>query len=175
MTDDYKVPGLPMRTPAGRIFTYAEAMENLAAAMERLPTYVTPQTASGIQATENFWRRIEVDGLLTGGEVAKILQLKPSNIVTITRYRETGQLIGVRRRGRHMYPSFQFDLASHQVLPVIRPLIEIASEYDYSHVDLLFWLYNETTYFEDERRPVDHLEPADALLEVARNAMAVEW
>ncbi|MET0887897.1 MAG: hypothetical protein ABWX92_15780, partial [Mycetocola sp.] len=75
MAGDYAVPGLPMRAPSGDVFTYDEAMRRLADAMEALPTYVTPATASALQATENMWRRIEVDGLLTGGEVAELLNL----------------------------------------------------------------------------------------------------
>lgn len=175
MASDHSVPGLPRRTPAGDRFTYDEAVLQLADAMENLPTYVTPQTASALQATENLWRRVEVDGLLTSSEVNILLGLDPTSGAIVTGLRHTKQIIGVKRRNRIRYPAVQFSRESRNVRPVIPALIAIAAENDYSQTDLLLWMFTETTYFDDERRPIDHLEQTEELLDVARNSMGIQW
>lgn len=175
MAADYSVPGLPMRSPSGETFTYDEAMRQLADALEALPTYVTPQTASALQATENLWRRVEVDGFLTGREVADLLELDSTDDAAVTALWRNNQLLGVRRRGQIRYPSFQFDREARGVKPVIPELLAIAAENYYSHADLLFWVFNRSTYFEGDGMPLEHLEPAEYLLDVARNSMGILW
>lgn len=172
---DVSAGGLPLRTRTGEPFAYKDAERLLADTLAKLPTFVTPQTAAAIQATENLWRRVEFDhGLLTGRAVAALLG-DPGNLRRVTRLRLAGQLIGVERRHRILYPGFQFDADTHQVLSLIQPLIQIASANGFSDEDLTEWMYTPTTYFEDDRRPVDHVEPADLLLQVANDAMGIQW
>src|SRR5690606_26787832 len=120
---DSSVPGLPMRTPEGEKFTYNEATGDLAEAMENLPTYVTPATASSLQGTENLWRRIEADGLLTSDEVTALLGLDYTSRAIVTGLWRTDQIIGVQRRGRTRYPRSQFDPENSDVSKRVRTVI----------------------------------------------------
>jgi hypothetical protein len=166
---------MPLRTRTGEPFVYNDAALLLADTMAKLPTFVTPQTARALQATENLWRRVESDhGLWTSRAVAELLGL-PGNLRRVTRLRLSGELIGVERRHRILYPGFQFDPSTHRIRSVIAPLIQVASSNGFSDRDLVEWMYTATTYFRDERRPVDHLEPADELLQVANAAMGIQW
>lgn len=172
---DTSADGLPLRNRAGERFAYHDAARQLADAMAELPGFVTPSTARALQATENLWRTIELDhGLLTSRAVADLLG-RPGNLRLVSRLRVTGQLIGVERRKRILYPGFQFDSVRHQVRSVIQPLIQIAYANNFSDEDLTEWVYTTTSYFEDDRRPVDHLEPPEKLLQVASDAMGIEW
>lgn len=172
---DVSAGGLPLRTRTGAPLAYSTASRQLADAMAKLSGFVTPTTAGALQATENLWRRVEFDhGLFTSRAVAELIGF-PGNLRRVTRLRLARQLIGVERRHRILYPGFQFDATTHQIRSVIRPLIQIASANGFSDEDLTEWMYTTTSYFEDDRRPVDHVEPAELLLQVANDAMGIQW
>lgn len=145
----------------------------LAAAMAKLPGTVTPETARALQTTENTWRRIDVEwGLWTARQVAEMLSGEP-NVGYTSRLRATGQIIGIRRKGRIVYPAFQFDSQAGRVRPVIPALIALGKEVGYDSEALLLSLASPSTYWQDET-PLNHLDEEDFLLTL-RARWTVEW
>lgn len=152
------------------------SLATLANAASALNVPVTPQMASGVQATENAWRRIESEfGLLSPGDVADLMGSKSR---TRTSYaadkRRSGQLLGIKRRNSFAYPGFQFDRATGGILPVIVELIAIANRHGKSHEGMTQWLCAPTGQLDDQR-PVDHLHEPTRVVEAAENHFGVRW
>lgn len=144
-------------------------------ALMKLPTAVSPQTAAALQATENAWRRIRTDyGVISSTDVATLLGPAKATPAFTARLRNSGRLIGVMRNGRYEHPGFQFDLQSRRVKPIFERLLQFATSIGWDHLDLVLWLGTPTTYFEDERTPLEHLDD-DNLLEIFEAAATVTW
>jgi hypothetical protein len=145
----------------------------LAAAMATLPGTVTPETARALQATENTWRRIDAKwGLWTARQVAEMLTGEP-NIAYASRLRATGQIIGIRRKSRIVYPGFQFDSQANRVKPVIPALIRLGRDVNYDSEAIVLSLAGPSTYWHDET-PLNHLDEEDFLLTL-HDSWTVEW
>ncbi len=55
-------------------------------------------------------------------------------------------------------------------------LLKLAESFGLDELDVLYWVYSPTTYFEDERRPLDHwLDGDDLVLSVADKAWGIVW
>lgn len=136
---------------------------------------VSPQLERSRQATQAAWQRLEAEfGLLDISEVSVILQGTGA---------ESGPqlplptgLLGVKLGPSLVYPGFQFDRESGAVLAVIRTLLAVAADNDWSNESLALWLISPTTSFPAEDRPVDHLiaEP-ESVIAAARNDFESRW
>lgn len=150
------------------------AQTELALAVSKLATTVSPQAAQSVQATENFWRRVAGEfGMLTAAEAGERLGaagVRPGSLA-LQRISER-RLIGVRRRGHRgvLVPGFQFD-GSGRVFPVIADLLAVLPDDD--AVDwagaLVMFLCDPNGWLPDGGRPVDLLATdPDVVLDAAR-------
>jgi hypothetical protein len=58
----------------------------------------------------------------------------------------------------------------------VKDLLRLADANGWEPEDVVLWLCSPTTYFEDESRPVDHIDTdPDQVLDVAARAWDVEW
>lgn len=141
----------------------------------RLATHVTPATARMLQATANRIQAIDDEfGLLGSAEVAGILGSRGEPRSFTADLRRQRRILSLPRLNRLVYPGFQFDRSTGAIRPLIAPLIELAVEYDRAPENIVFWLCRETSYLDGDR-PVDHLDDADRILEVASEAWGVDW
>jgi hypothetical protein len=62
-----------------------------------------------------------------------------------------------------------------ELRPLLERLAPIANKYGRRERDVLYWLRSPTTYFADERRPVDHLHEPDKIVRIADEAWGVVW
>lgn len=143
-------------------------------AMAASPDTVSPQLARSLQASENVWRTMGAEcGLLTSGQVAELLGASPSNRNLASRKRAAHQIAGAARGKAVLYPGFQF--GGGAIVPVMEPLIRLATANGWEEESLLVWLYSPTTSLADEGRPIDHLHDPDAVLAAAKAAFETEW
>jgi hypothetical protein len=123
------------------------------------------------QATAAAWSRLEDEfGLLDSNAVEALLgATRTVSLAAMDR-----ELLGVTRGGAIFYPGFQFE--SGTILPIIKQILALASENEWSNEDLSLWLMGPNTSFEAEDRPVDHLvgEP-QAVLASAREEFEAFW
>jgi hypothetical protein len=132
---------------------------------------VSPQLLRSRRATAGAWVRLEDEfGLLDSDEVKELLGITSAVSLTLMDH----DLLGVTRGGSAVYPGFQFE--SGTILPVIKPLLALARENEWSNEDLSLWLISPNTSFDAEDRPVDHLvgEP-EAVLASARDEFESLW
>lgn len=172
MTD----PDVPSRNPGydHHHASLSASEQDLAAAMARAGRAVSPQTARALQATENAWRTIETTfGLLSSGQVARLLGRKVTDRSLVSRLRTGGRLLGVRRLNAYKYPGFQFDVHGH-IEPVVADLVGLAKRIGWKHEDVVLWLCAPSGYFAGGR-PVDHLREPDVLLARAEDDFLTEW
>jgi hypothetical protein len=154
---------------------YRAAVESFEHALAVLPIAVDPATARAAQATENIWRRVDAEfGLLSSAEVAALRGARNDNRAFASGLRQRGGLLGVQRKNAYVYPGFQFDLAVGTIRPWVAPLVELAAVQDRTPVDVVMWMMSPTTYFGDDR-PVDHIDDAQLLVDVAERAWNVQW
>lgn len=138
-------------------------------------TAVSPQTARALQVTENAYRRIGDEfGYLTSSEVAARMNAKTVNRTLANQLRIDGKLLAIQRTNRYLFPGFQFDDRG-QVKPVMERLIRIAEDAGWDHDDLLLWLGNPTSRFDDDRRPLDHLDEEDLVVDALQQAANDTW
>lgn len=171
-------------TPAevGRVVELARersALDELTDAMARF-SMLPPATARAAQAAENAVKSIEDEfGLLTSSQVAQLLgsASTPTAMRSLANdMRGRGELLYVRRLNKFLYPGFQFDRSVGRVRPIVKRLVELAGASGWDLEDAVLWLCSPTTYFEDESRPVEHLDAEpEQVLEVAQRAWGVEW
>ncbi|MGY4858264.1 helix-turn-helix domain-containing protein [Cryobacterium sp. AP23] len=136
-------------------------------------SYTSPQLARSLRSTQLAWDRMEAEfGLLTDNEAAKFLGVTSTNLI---RLRNSGRIIAVKRGPSIRYPGFQFDRASRAILPVIKPLVEVARENGWSNESLTLWMLGPTTSFDAEDRPADHLHEPELLLAAAHSHMEAVW
>jgi hypothetical protein len=160
---------------ASRIVNSARGAAEHSAALEQLKTSVTPETARGLQATENAYRRIgEEFGYLTSTAVSQLVGSKTANRELAVRLRREGKVLGIRRLNKFLFPRFQFT-ARGQVHPNIPPMIKMAKDAGWDSDALLLWLNNPTSRFDDDRRPIDHLDDTDLLLDALEQAANDKW
>lgn len=168
-------PDFPSRNPRDDHHhpSLSGSERDLAAAMARAGA-VSPQTARALQATENAWRTVdEAFGLLSSGEVARLLGRQITNRALVSRLRTQGRLLGVRRLNAYKYPGFQFD-GHGNIEPVVADLLRLAKRIGWKQEDLVLWLCAPSGYFAGDR-PVDRLHEPDELLARAENALLTEW
>lgn len=156
------------------------SLGELSDAMARMTEPLAPAVARAAQATENALKSIEDEfGLLTSTQVAQLLgsQAKGNAARSLANEkRQRGELLSIRRLNKFLYPGFQFDHARGQVKPFIKELLQLADEHDWESADVVLWLVSPTTYFENESRPVDHIDAdPELVLDIAQRAWAIEW
>src|SRR5699024_6195142 len=88
-----------------------KSAEALGKALDAVETYAEPAVARSVQATKNFYDRIDTEfGLLSGSEVGRLLGSQtptPRNRALDTR--RAGRIVAIRRGNKLLYPGFQFD------------------------------------------------------------------
>jgi hypothetical protein len=135
----------------------------------------TPQVARSLQATENRWRRIEREfGMLDSGQVAEFLGASGTNRNLAHSLAKKGQILGVKRGRKTLFPGFQFDADSGEVRPVIAQVASIGRQSGWEDRHLLQWLCTPNGYL-DGARPVDHIADEVTLLQAAESDLAVRW
>ncbi|KZC96349.1 hypothetical protein AWH51_03520 [Clavibacter tessellarius] len=152
---------------------YAETAalsEALSRQAEQLPTGVV----SSLNDTERFWRSIEAEfGFLSSVDVSAALGARP-NRAYASELRTAGRILGLRRTNRYVYPGFQFH--AEAIRPVVPRLISLGRENGLESRDVVAWLCRPTTYLRgDARRPVDHLDDVELVVDAAARAWAVVW
>lgn len=146
----------------------------LGPAMAAVRGAVSPQMARALQATKNFWKRVEAEyGMLNSTEVARLIGSEKSGRSLAADRRSAGKLIGIKRGNKYVYPGLQFDHLAGKVHPAIPGLLKKAREVGWGEEALIFWLVTPSGYFDGDR-PVDHLGDSD-LAEKLRHAATVEW
>lgn len=158
-----------------KLILQERSTKELEGALERQELSLDPAVARSAQATENVWRTLADEfGLLTSTEVAETVRARSGNRTLANDWRKQGKLLGVKRLHGYEYPGFQFDRQTGAVLPVIAPLLALATESDRTPEGVAIWLVTPTTYF-TSARPVDFIHETDRLLDVAERAWSVEW
>lgn len=144
-------------------------------AAEALPA-ISPQVARALVASERLWDRLAHEfGLLSGAELGRRLGSRakdPSSMVA--KRQQAGQVIGVRRGNRTLYPGFQLDPRTGDVYPVIPELISRAAARGFTGADVAQWLMAPLASLAGER-PVDRLADAEAVLDSATHDWDVQW
>lgn len=121
----------------------------------------SPQLARARRASQRVRQQVADEfGALTEGEVADLLGELPGRTAL--------------RSLDGTYPAFQFSVGRN-VLPVIGPLLELARANTWPDQDVIYWLMGPSAAFVDERRPVDHLNDAAAVLGAAKLAFEATW
>lgn len=157
------------------LLVYRNAEEALARAMVELPVPIDPSTARAAQASENVWRHIASEyGLLSSSEASTLLGARNGNRTYASELRRRGELLAARRKNGYVFPGFQFDRRKGTLRSWVQPLLGGAEDADMSHADVIMWMMTPTTYFDGDR-PVDHVDNAEVLLDVAERAWNVEW
>jgi len=64
---------------------------------------------------------------------------------------------------------------NEELRPLIERLAPIAEKHGWPKRDVIHWLRSPTTYFADERRPIDHLDDTDEIVRIADEAWGVIW
>lgn len=146
----------------------------LSATLARQAEPLSTELVGSLNDAEHFWRGIEAEfGFLTSLEVARALGAS-ANRSFASDQRKAGRVLAVRRLNRYVYPGFQFDGGA--VRPVISGLVALARERGLDDQGVIAWLCRPTTYLRGEaRRPVDHLDEPDLVLDVASRAWDVTW
>lgn len=135
---------------------------------------VSPPLARAVQAKENLYDRIEAEfGMLSSAQAGQRMGSRSTatrNLALVAR--RDGRLLGLTRGRYTVFPGFQFD--ERGLRPVIASLIELGRHHERSEAGLVQWLMSPTTYL-NGARPVDVLDNADRVLEVAGEAFGVQW
>lgn len=153
----------------------AEGVAALGPALAEIDTPVSPQLARSLAATENAWRRLEMEfGLLSSREVSELMGSRSPNRSYASEQRSRGKLIAVKRPGGLRYPGYQFDRSEHAIRPVMAELIRIAADAGRSEASLALWMTTPTGYLDGDR-PVDQLSDPDKVVEAAQQSFNVEW
>lgn len=150
----------------------AETVAAVFRALESVDVDVSPQLARSVQATINAVKRVGREfGLLTESEAREALEPgEDSNAYGFT----------LRYRGQTLYPGFLFESSPAgaglmRVRPVIKDLKKIADEYGWSGSDVVLWMTSPTTWFTDQRRPVDHLDEHSRILAAFEDQAGAQW
>lgn len=140
------------------------------------PSTIDPAMARAVRATENAWRAVESEfGLLSLSEVDILLGARNANLAHAAELRKRGELLSTLRKNGYVFPGFQFDHNVGVVRDWVAPLLVLAERYGWSASGVILWMMSPTTYFEDEDRPVDHVDDGPRLLDVAESAWSIEW
>jgi len=62
-----------------------------------------------------------------------------------------------------------------ELRPLLLRLAPIAEKHGWPERDVIYWLRSPTTYFADDRRPVDHLDEPDEIVRIAAEDWGVIW
>jgi len=137
---------------------------------------IDPAIARAVRATENAWRAVESEfGLLSSSEVDTLLGARNGNRAYAADLRKRGELLAALRNNSYVFPGFQFDHNAGTVRDWVAPLLVLAERYEWDTADVILWMMSPTTYFEEEDRPVDHVDDAPRVVDVAEKAWGVEW
>lgn len=110
-------------------------------------------------------------GLLTENEAREALEPgEDSNAYGFT----------LRYRGQTLYPRFLFEPSPAgarlmRVRPGMKDLKKIADEYGWSGHDVVLWMTSPTTWFTDQRQPVDHLDEHSRTLAAFEDQAGAQW
>jgi hypothetical protein len=139
-------------------------------------TELDPATARAVRATELAWQAVESEfGLLSSSEVDTLLGAHNAHRAYAADLRRRGELLCTLRNNSYVFPGFQFDHSAGTVRDWVAPLLVLAERYERGTAGMIMWMMSPTTYFEEEDRPVDHVDDAHRVLDVAEKAWGVEW
>lgn len=159
----------------GEIADRNRSIAALGAAMAANPSPASPELARSLQAQENWWRKIEAEHpWFTSTQAAQQLG-RSANRNYASQLRKDGRLLGYRRANSYRYPAFQFDPRTGGVRPVIEHLLRISHSYDVPDNDVMLWLCSRSAFFDEQDRPVDHLDDPQLLLAAARDEFGAIW
>lgn len=134
----------------------------------------SPSLARAIQAEQNLYDRIHEEfGLLTSTEAGARLGSRSAHQRNLAlAARKDGRLLAIRRGRYTLYPGFQFGESGAR--PVIEELVRVGQRHGWSETGLVQWLMSPTTYLDGDR-PVDVLEDATRLIQVAEASLGARW
>lgn len=150
----------------------AETVAAVFRALESVEGDVSPQLARAVQATINAVKQIEREfGLLTERDVRDALG---SGMVS--------EALGfvLHYRGQDLYPGFLFEPlptagGTKRVRPLMKDLKKVADKYGLDGTDVVLWMTSPTTWFADERRPVDHLDEPARIIAALEDEAGIQW
>ncbi|RNL51409.1 hypothetical protein [Arthrobacter oryzae] len=149
-----------------------ETVAALFRALEGVDADVSPQLARSVQATINAVKHAGREfGFLTKSEVLAVLG--PEND-------SEAHDFTLPYRGQTLYPGFLFEpspggAGSMRVRPIMKDVKKIADEYGWDGTDVVLWMISPTTWFADERRPVDHFEEPARILAAFEDEAGGTW
>lgn len=152
-----------------------QAVHALKTSLSMLSGETTPEQAHRVQATENAWRAMDKDfGLLNAGEVAERCGSKSIGRTSYaTDARRSGRIMAVKRLNRLLYPAFQFSAAGP--IPLMRDLKREADRLDIDEETTLLWMTAPTTWWDEDSRPVDHLDDPEGITAAFRSHYGAAW
>ncbi len=149
-----------------------QSRQSVGNAISKLPMVPAGFTRA-VQATENAWHRIDDEfGMLQSVEVAKLIGSSSPHRNIASDMRKRGQIVGVERLNRYLYPGFQFG-ADGAVKPAIKDLLTAAEAAGWTDASLVLWLCAPSGAFAGSR-PVDHLDD-DNMVQIAVSVMVTDW
>ena len=129
-----------------------------------------PGLLAAVADQENRWRDIDRRyGLYSSADVAALVGSTARNRSEYaSNLRSKGQVLAVARRGRYVYPAFQFSAAGrvHQVVPAV---LAVLRDQDWDPESIILWMTAPNGYLGGDA-PADRIDDTDAVLDAATNA-----
>lgn len=158
-----------------RVRYQLQAARSLKSSLTLLDADYSAEQVSRAHATESAWRSIDREfGLLTAAEVA---QRSGSASMGRSSYasdaRRSGRLLAVKRLNRNLYPAFQ--LGPHGPRAVVSQLKKAGDRFEVGEEAILLWMTAPTTWWDEDSRPVDHLDDPEGVLAAFTSHYGSAW
>lgn len=147
-----------------RVRNQLQAARSLKSSFSMLDADYSPEQVSRAHATESAWRSIDREfGLLTAVEVAQRCGSESTGRSSYASdARRGGRLLGVKRLNRYLYPSFQLGPTGPRA--VVAKLKRAGDRLEVGEEAILLWMTAPTTWWNEESRPVDHLDDPEGVV-----------
>lgn len=158
-----------------RVRDQLRAAHTLRSSLISLEGENTPEQVFRAQAAESAWRAMDREfGLLTAIEVARHCG---SGATGRSSYasdaRRSGRLLAVKRLNRYLYPAFQ--LGTTGPLELIGTLKAASDRLDVGEEAVLLWMTSATTWWDEDSRPVDHLDDPEGVVAAFGSHYGASW
>jgi len=114
------------------------------------------------RTAKSAWLRADGDWLTASQVNALGGRSKPPVERAADEWRDTGRIFGVEFNGERLFPSFQFDAASHEPLPVVADVLSFLGPI--AELAVAAWFHSPNGWIVDQRGArCDPVAPKDAL------------
>lgn len=131
---------------------------------------LSPGLLAAVADQEHRWRDIERRyGLLGSGDVAILARSTARNRSEYaSSLRSRRQVLAALRRGRYVYPAFQFS-DSGRVHPAVPAVIAVMGDQDWDAESIILWMTSPNGYLGGDA-PADRVADTEAVVDAATNA-----